>query len=90
MDQPLYSMDLAPSDFSLFRHLKEFLGGQRFNNDEEMKTVVMDWFLSQVVDFFEVRIKNLVERYDIYLIINRNFYEKYIKMRRIWKKVYFK
>ena len=28
MDHPLYSPDLAPSDFHLFLHLKKFLGGK--------------------------------------------------------------
>lgn len=37
MDQPPYSSDLALSDFQLFRYLKEFLGDQRFNDDEQIK-----------------------------------------------------
>ncbi|XP_067123351.1 histone-lysine N-methyltransferase SETMAR-like [Centruroides vittatus] len=62
LDHPPYSPDLAPSDFHLFRYLKEFLGGQQFNDDEEVKTAVMDW-ASQAADFFKVGIQKIVERY---------------------------
>jgi hypothetical protein len=33
----LYSPALAPSDFQVFLHLKTFLGGRRFYNDNEIK-----------------------------------------------------
>ncbi|GFT74685.1 uncharacterized protein TNCV_562401 [Trichonephila clavipes] len=39
---PPYSPVLAPSDFQLFRHLKEFLGGKRFDTAEEVKEEVQD------------------------------------------------
>ena len=37
-DHPLYSPDLAPSDFRLFPLLKESLGGKHFCNNEDLKT----------------------------------------------------
>jgi histone-lysine N-methyltransferase SETMAR len=40
MNPPPYSPDLVPSDFHLFLHLKNFLAGQRFNNDEDVKRAV--------------------------------------------------
>jgi histone-lysine N-methyltransferase SETMAR len=36
---PPYSPDLAPSDYHLFTKLKEFLGGKRFYNDQEVEEV---------------------------------------------------
>ncbi|GFX99361.1 mariner Mos1 transposase [Trichonephila clavipes] len=36
-DHPTYSPDLDPSDFHLFRYLKEFLGGKRFDTADEVK-----------------------------------------------------
>jgi len=42
-EHPAYSPDLAPSDFSLFPTLKEFLGGRRFNSDEDVKDAVHEW-----------------------------------------------
>jgi hypothetical protein len=34
---PPYSHDLAPSDYHFFIKLKEFLGGKRFSNNQEVK-----------------------------------------------------
>jgi hypothetical protein len=39
---PPYSLDLAPSDFHLFTHLKQFLGTCMGSN-EEVKKTVKDW-----------------------------------------------
>jgi transposase len=38
-DHPPYSPDLAPSDYRLFIYLKNWLGSQRFNNNELMEAV---------------------------------------------------
>jgi hypothetical protein len=37
---PPYSPDLAPSDLSVFLHLKSFLGGRRLHDDNEAKEIV--------------------------------------------------
>jgi len=42
-DHPPCSLDLAPSDFHLFRQLKVHLDGQRFVDDDEVKSEVNDW-----------------------------------------------
>jgi histone-lysine N-methyltransferase SETMAR len=34
-----YSPDLAPSDYHFFTKLKEFLGGKRFYNNQEVEEV---------------------------------------------------
>jgi histone-lysine N-methyltransferase SETMAR len=39
-DHAPYSPDLAPSDFHVFLHLKNFLGGWRFHDDKEIKEAV--------------------------------------------------
>jgi hypothetical protein len=51
-DQPPYSRDLTPSDYHLFTYQKNWLGSQRFNNNELMENVKM-WLRSQAADFFE-------------------------------------
>ena len=58
---PPYSLDLAPSDFHLFLHLKSFLGGQHFNDDYELNE---KWFKTQAATFYEEGIQKLVPRYD--------------------------
>jgi hypothetical protein len=35
-----YILDLAPSDFHLFTHLKQFLGGTHMGSHEEIKKTV--------------------------------------------------
>jgi histone-lysine N-methyltransferase SETMAR len=39
-DIPPFSPDLAPSDFHVFLHLKTFIGGRRFHNDNEVKEAI--------------------------------------------------
>jgi hypothetical protein len=42
-DNPPYSPDLVPSDLLVFLHLKTFLGGQRFHDDNKVKEAVNTW-----------------------------------------------
>ena len=70
---PPYSPDLAPSNFHLFRYLKEFLGGKRFPTDDEMKEAIQDWLSSQAADVYDLSIQKLVERYDKCLNRYRNY-----------------
>jgi histone-lysine N-methyltransferase SETMAR len=74
-DHPPYSPDLAPSDFHVFLHLKTFLGGQRFHNDEVKEPVNM-WFASQAASFYDAGIKKLVPHYDKCLNNGGNYVEK--------------
>jgi len=48
---PPYSPDLAPGDFHLFLHLKKFLGGKWFDNDDNLKDAVQKWLTSQAAAF---------------------------------------
>jgi len=61
MDHPLYSPDLAPSDY----HLKKFLGSKRFDDDDDdLKDAVQKWLTSQVAAFYAEGIQKLVPRYN--------------------------
>ncbi|KAJ4436753.1 hypothetical protein ANN_16885 [Periplaneta americana] len=76
-DQPPYSPDLAPSDFHVFLHLKKFLSsGERFGNDEELKTSVTRWFHSQAAEFYDRGIQKLIPRYDKCLNSDGGYVEK--------------
>ncbi|KAG8289537.1 hypothetical protein J6590_102429 [Homalodisca vitripennis] len=50
---PALQPDLAPSDYHLFLHMKRERGGQRFETDDEVKTVVDSWLHSLAVTFYE-------------------------------------
>ncbi|GBM68315.1 Histone-lysine N-methyltransferase SETMAR [Araneus ventricosus] len=73
---PPYSPDLAPSDFHLFRHLKHHLGGNHYNDDEDVETAVTSWLSEQAAGFYEEGIQNLVVRYDKCLNKLGSFVEK--------------
>jgi hypothetical protein len=74
-DHPTYSPYLAPSGFHVFLHLKIFLGGWWFCNDE-VKEAVNTWFASQVASFYDAVIQKLVPRYDKCLNNGGNYVEK--------------
>jgi histone-lysine N-methyltransferase SETMAR len=59
-DHPPYSPDIAPSDYYLFTYLKNWLGSQRFNNNEELAEGVKTWLSSQAAGFFDTGIQKLI------------------------------
>lgn len=61
---PPYSIDLAPSDYHLFLHLKPELAGQ---SDKDVKHFVQQWLSMMVASLGEEGIDKLVEHYDKYL-----------------------
>ena len=73
---PLYSPDLAPSDFHLFPHLKVHLGGLRFHNDFEVETEVNRWFKKQGTQWYTQGIEKLVPRYQKCLDKEDDYVEK--------------
>jgi hypothetical protein len=58
-NHPSYSRDLVPSDFHVFLHLKTFLGGQRFH-DDEVKEAINIWSATQAASFYDAGIQKLV------------------------------
>ena len=62
LPHPPYSPDIAPSDYYLFKHLQFSLTDKKFNNDEDVKNHVFQFFNSKSQIFFEKGIKGLPER----------------------------
>jgi len=52
LDHPLYSPDLAPSDYNLFPGLKKQLKGRHFSSDMEVIAAVETWLDGQPSEFF--------------------------------------
>jgi len=50
---PPYGLDLAPSDFHLFLHLKKHLDGKNFDDDDKVQEEVMTWFIGLAADFYD-------------------------------------
>ena len=59
-----YLPDLDPSDFHLFRPLKESLRGRRFSSDKEVKTAVRKWLETHLVEFYNEGICALLKRWE--------------------------
>ena len=74
-DHPLYSPDLAPGDCHLFLHLKSFVAGPWFH-DDEVKEAVTTCFASQAASFCDEGVQKLVQRYDKCLSNGGNYVEK--------------
>ena len=76
---PPYSPDFAPSDFHHFIHLKKFLGGKRFDDDDDLKDAVQKWLTSQAAAFYEGGIQKLVPRYDKCINNGANMWKNSLK-----------
>ena len=62
MLHPPYSPDLAPSDYYLFRCLQNSLNGKNFNDDEDVKSHLVQFFVRYDQKFYERGIMKLPER----------------------------
>ena len=60
---PPYSPDLAPSDYHLFRALKNFLRGQSFPDFNSLKSALETFFEQQPLDFWRRGIQSLPDRW---------------------------
>jgi hypothetical protein len=59
-DHPSYSPDRTPSNYHLLTYLKNWLGSQHFNKNEEFMEGVKTWLSSQATDFFHTGIQKLI------------------------------
>ncbi|KAG5318765.1 MOS1T transposase, partial [Pseudoatta argentina] len=79
LPHPLYSPDIAPSDFHLFRSMAHGLADRRFHSYEEAQKWIDSWIASKDMSFFRRGIHVLSERWekvvssdgsiDIYLLL---------------------
>jgi histone-lysine N-methyltransferase SETMAR len=76
LNHPPYSPDLAPSDYYLFRQLKSNLRGQRFADDEELKSATETWFEEQSEKFYFSGISSLKEKWSKCVEVEGDYIEK--------------
>ena len=76
LPHPPYSPDLAPSGFHLFEPLKEFLGGQHFSTDDEVKQAVLGWFSRTDKSFYAEAFQALVKCWDKCINVAGEYVEK--------------
>ncbi|UYV79010.1 SETMAR [Cordylochernes scorpioides] len=68
LPHPLYSPDIAPSDYHMFRSMTHGLAEQHFTSYEEAKNWVNVWIASKDEEFFRHGIRMLPERWKKVLI----------------------
>jgi len=62
LPHPPYSPGLAPSDYVLFRSLQNSLNGKNFNNDDDVKSYLIQFLANKNQTFYEHGIMMLPER----------------------------
>lgn len=72
---PPYSPDLAPCDFYLFGHMKDYLRGQRFETIEELKQTVKSWFKNCPPEFFQKAFNDWIRRWRVCIERNGDYVE---------------
>jgi histone-lysine N-methyltransferase SETMAR len=75
-DPPLYSRDLAPSDYHLFTKMKVRLATQRFQTNKDLTDGVNNWLHNLAAQFFDRGLQKLVSRYDKRLSVDGSYVEK--------------
>ena len=87
LPHPPYSPDLAPSVYFLFRSLQNFSNGKNFNNDDDIKSYLIQFFPNKNQKFHERGIMMLAERWQ--KVIDQNGQHYRIKLFSSMKKIVF-
>jgi histone-lysine N-methyltransferase SETMAR len=53
LPHPPYSPDLGPSNYHLFKNVKQYLRGTHFKDDESVQIAVTQWLEDQNADFYK-------------------------------------
>ena len=76
LEHPPYSADLSPCDFHLFGPLKEALGGQHFENDNEVEQFVRNWLKTRPQNYYQEGIQKLPTRWEKCINVEGDYIEK--------------
>ena len=70
---PPYSPDLAPSDYHLFGSLASHLSEKSFEDEDDLKKFLTEYFASKSPDFYQAGIKSLPKRWQ-HIVDNNGAY----------------
>jgi histone-lysine N-methyltransferase SETMAR len=73
LDHPPYSLDLATSDYHLFRSLYNHLNKKKFERFEEINDAILAYFESKPRTFYEAGIEKLVTCWEMVIASNGNY-----------------
>jgi [histone H3]-lysine36 N-dimethyltransferase SETMAR len=73
LPHPPYSPDMAPSDFHLFTSLKGWLKGRHYNDIEEVRAGIQDYFDSKPVEFYARGFAKLPDIWDEIIALDGDY-----------------
>lgn len=76
LEHPPYSPDLSPCDFHLFGPLKEALGGQHFESNDDVEEFVRNWLKTRPETFYLEGIQKLPTRWEKCVNVEGGYIEK--------------
>ena len=76
LPHPAYSPDIAPSYFHMFGPLKDYLRGQRFEDDDAVKSAVKAWIRQCTPEFFVNGFINWRNRWEKCVACSGDYIEK--------------
>jgi hypothetical protein len=78
IDNPPYSLDLAPCDYFAFPNLKKTLRGTKLRDDDELKVAVERHFADKRIEYFYNGLKMLLKGCNPRIQMQEAYIEKYI------------
>ena len=75
LPHPLYSPDVAPSDYHLFRSMAHSLAHRHFRSYEQVKKWIDSWISSKDTSFFRDGIRQSPERWKIVVVSDGQYFE---------------
>ncbi|CAF1471208.1 unnamed protein product, partial [Adineta ricciae] len=63
LPHPPYSPDLAPTDYHLFRSLSNYLSEKKFDDKNDLRTELANFFAQKSQDFYEHGIFSIPTRW---------------------------
>lgn len=76
LPHPLYSPDIAPSDYHLFRSMQHGLADQHFSNYDELKKWLDEWIAAKQANFWRDGIYELSERWKKVVASDGQYFEQ--------------
>jgi histone-lysine N-methyltransferase SETMAR len=76
LEHPLYSPDLAPSDFCLFPKLIIFLAGQRFSSNQEVTAAVEGYFADLMKNHYRNGVMAMEHRWNKCVSLMEDYVKK--------------
>jgi len=79
LPHPSYSPDLAPSDFHLFRALKDAIHSTKYNTDDNIIHIVKTWLCEQDNSWYQQYSEQNTERQALHCPVHFNHYQSCVQ-----------